>query len=123
MKQTLYDKYGGFGTIAAVVAAFYDKVGAEDRLTPYFKNTDMAKLLDHQTKFLCKVLGGPDNYEGRSLKPSHAALNIDPAAFKLVRSLLKQSLQEAGVKAKDVVAIMAIVNSVKDEIITVKTAA
>jgi hemoglobin len=123
MNQTLYDKYGGFGTIAAVVAAFYDKIAEEDRLTPFFKNTDMAKLLDHQTKFLCKVLGGPDNYEGRSLKPSHAALKIDQASFMLVGSLLQQTLEEAGVEAKDVGAIMAIVISVKDEIISVRAAA
>ena len=123
MNQTLYDKYGGFPTISAIVSAFYEQIGEQESLERFFRGSDMAKLLDHQTKFLCKVLGGPDNYEGRSLKPAHLNLGIDQKSYMLVGSILQQTLENAGVEAADVATIMAIVISVKDEIITVRAAA
>ena len=66
--MSLYDKYGGFAAVSTVVHTFYDKVVASPRLDRYFADVDMAKLIDHQTTFLCKVLGGPDNYNGRALR-------------------------------------------------------
>ena len=76
MKETLYDKYGGFSAIATIVHDFYDRVVASDVLAGYFEDVDMERLISHQTQFLCKVLGGPDNYTGRSLKAAHRNLNI-----------------------------------------------
>ncbi len=117
MTQSLYDKYGGFATISAVVRRFYDKILASQALRPYFDGVDMARLIDHQVKFLCKVLGGPDNYTGRMLKAAHAHLNITEAAFGDVATLLKQTLEESGVEPRDVDTVLGVVASTRNDIV------
>ncbi len=118
MAESLYDKYGGFPTVSAVVHAFYDKLLDDDDLADFFDGVPMDRLMDHQVKFLCKVLGGPDNFNGRALKAAHANLDIDEEAFSLVAGHLKETLEESGVEPQDVTTILGIVASTKDDIVT-----
>lgn len=113
----LYDKYGGFATISQIVHAFYDKVLASPSLDPYFAGVAMEPLIDHQTKFLCKVLGGPDNYSGRAMRTVHQPHKISGAAFDEVAQLLKDSLEEAQVEPADVTTILGIVASVRGDVV------
>lgn len=117
---SLYDKYGGFSTISALVQLFYHKIGNTPALDHYFENTDMAKLIDHQTKFLCMVLGGPNNYEGRQLAHAHKHLNISNEHFELVGSILKEALEEKGVEAADVETILGVVWGTRGDIVNEK---
>lgn len=117
MAQTLFDKYGGFAVVSAVVHDFYDRILASDSLRPYFATVDVAHLIDHQVKFLCKVLGGPDKYSGRALRAAHAGLAITPGAFGEVAGHLKASLEGAGVQAADVTAILSVVASTHDDVV------
>jgi hemoglobin len=120
---SIYAKYGGFATVSAVVIEFYRKVSSSPTLEQYFKNVDMEALLDHQTKFMCQVLGGPANYTGRNLKMAHAKLKITRDAFDEVAGHLKQTLEEGGVEPADVETVIGIVGSVASDIITVDPAA
>jgi hemoglobin len=113
----LYEKYGGFAAISQIVHAFYDKVLASPSLDPYFAAVEMEALIDHQTKFLCKVLGGPDNYAGGAMRTVHQPHHITTAAFNEVAGLLKDSLEEARVEPADVTTIMAIVASIRGDVV------
>jgi hemoglobin len=115
--MSLYDKYGGFVAISQIVHAFYDKVLASPTLDRYFADVDMTRMIDHQTKFLCKVLGGPDNYNGRALEAAHRRLDVTPAAFDEVATLLAESLGEAGVEQADVATILGVVGSVRGHVV------
>ncbi len=117
MEGSIYQKYGGFPVISSIVHNFYQKVREEETLDKYFSKVQWEVLMDHQTKFLCKVLGGPDNYTGRSLAASHQKLNITKEDFLLVGSLLQEALEEAGVEPADVATVMGVVLGVKDDII------
>jgi hemoglobin len=123
MAQSLYDKYGGLPTVQAVVHKFYERINDERSLDRFFANIEMEKLMAHQVKFFSKILGGPDTYEGRSLKPAHLHLDIDAGSFATVGRLLQETLEDCGVAASDVDAIMKIVVSVKDEVISSSKAA
>jgi hemoglobin len=113
----LFDKYGGFSTISAVVHKFYEKIGNTPKLDHYFSNADMAALIDHQTKFLSMVLGGPNQYTGRTLGAAHSFLKIKGEDFDLVGEILQETLEESGVEAADVGLIMGVVVSVKNDIV------
>jgi hemoglobin len=113
----LYDKYGGFATISKIVHAFYDKVLASPSLDPYFAKVEMEALIDHQTKFLCKVLGGPDNYAGRAMRSVHQGRGITPEVFAEVAGLLQESLEEAHVEPTDVKTILGVVASVRRDVV------
>jgi len=117
MSKSLFDKYGGFETIGTLVHEFYKKVLANPKLTGYFKNTVMDKVMEHQTNFLGAALGGPNKYEGKELKSAHEELNITDDHFDLVAGYLEETLDEAGVEEKDIEAIIKIVAETKDQII------
>ena len=107
MMATLYDKYGGFAAINRVVMSFYDRVLDSDELAPYFEHVDMSRLIDHQTKFLAALLGGPASFTDEHLRHVHSALAITDAAFDLVKETLHATLVDHGFAAADADAVGA----------------
>jgi hemoglobin len=120
MSQSLYDKYGGFSTISTIVHTFYDKIGQSQTLAPYFVHANMERLIDHQTKFICVALGGPNNYDGRALEKVHMPLKITTAAFQEVAQYLKESMDEHGMETQDVATVLNLVGSLASKIVTVQ---
>lgn len=118
MSDTLFDKYGGIETFSAVVSNFYQKVLDSEALASFFVDVDMESLMSHQTNFIAKVLGGPDEYAGRDVAVAHAGLNISEGNFQEVAELLTEALEEAGVEDDDVVSIITVVAGLKDQIVT-----
>ncbi|MEZ4743305.1 MAG: group 1 truncated hemoglobin [Bdellovibrionota bacterium] len=117
MSDSIYDIYGGFSTISTIVHKFYEKIKEEDNLQKYFLGIDWQRLIDHQTKFLCKVLGGPDNYSGKSLAAAHKHLQISEEDFLLVGEILQETLEEAGMSEEHINTVLNVVISVKDQIV------
>lgn len=115
--MTLYEKYGGFSTIHQIVRNFYQDILAEESLRGYFKNVSMDFLINHQTDFLSQLLGGPIQYQGRTLREAHQHLHITRIDFDLVGRLLQENLEDAGVEAVDVATIMDIVVSTLPDIV------
>lgn len=120
MPESLYEKYGGFETVSKIVHAFYEEVLDSDVIGHRFADTDMKRQINHQTMFLCQVLGGPDNYKGRSLADSHYHLDISEAEFTEVATLLEECLEDAGMESGDVATVIGIVAAAKDQIIDPK---
>jgi hemoglobin len=48
---TLYDRIGGSTAVRAAVSEFYDRLLADPRVAPFFKDTSMVKLRAHQIRF------------------------------------------------------------------------
>lgn len=102
MKQTMFERYGGFASVSQVVSAFYDKVLESPVTAGYFENTDMKTLIDHQTKFISSIMGGPASFTSDTLERVHARLGIDEAAFIEVTKLLQETLEDFGMEEADV---------------------
>lgn len=105
MRRSLYDSIGGFGTISKIVLSFYGKVLESDDVAPYFADIDMKRLIDHQTKFICSLLGGPASFSDDQIRHAHNAINVTNEAFDEINALFVESLNEAGLQAADVDAI------------------
>jgi hemoglobin len=106
MATPIFDKYGGFGTVSKVVLEFYDRVGDSEILAPYFANTDMRTLVDHQTKFIASLMGGPISYTDETIRRVHAHLAITEAAFEEMRSILEETLEDFDFADSDVKAVI-----------------
>ena len=106
MKSTMFERYGGFGTVHRVVLSFYDKMLDSDIVGPYFDDVDMAALVDHQTKFISSVMGGPAVYTNEVLRRVHAPHAISREAFEAMRETLKASLLENGVPENDTAMVL-----------------
>lgn len=117
MAESLYQKYGGFETVHTVITRFYRKVLAEPLLAPHFRQTNMDRLVDHQTHFVAMVLGGPKAENVRDLGDAHAHLRISDDEFELVKDLLEEALIEQGVTTEDTASIMALVETTRPLIV------
>ena len=105
-KQTMYEKYGGFARISRVVMAFYDTLLDSDEVGPFFDNVDMRRLVDHQTKFIASLLGGPASYDDARLRQLHAHLKIGDSHFSEMKRVLGETLLEQGFDEADVDQVM-----------------
>lgn len=105
--QTLFEKYGGFSQVSKVVMAFYDTLLDSDEIGPFFDDIDMAKMVDHQTKFIASLLGGPASYTDNQLRQLHSHLAIENAHFDELKVVLKDTLDDHGIEPGDVEAVLA----------------
>ena len=121
MSRSLFDKYGGFASVSKVVSAFYDKAVESDIIGPYFDNIDMRAQIDHQTKFISSLMGGPASYSDEALQKVHAGLNIDRESFEEMGKLLRETLVEFDIERADVDAIMYEIESVSYTHLTLPT--
>ena len=104
--QTLFEKYGGFSAVSRVVLDFYDRLLDSDDIGPFFDNTDMSKLVDHQTKFIASLLGGPSSYTDEQLQQLHNHLDIKDPHMDEMKEVLAGTLADHGFEAEDVEAVM-----------------
>jgi hemoglobin len=104
-KQTLFEKYGGFSTVSKIVLDFYDVLLDSDEVGPFFDDVDMARLMDHQTKFIASLLGGPVSYTDEQLKRLHERLDLQDKHFNEVVETLGVTLKKHGFSDGDVTAV------------------
>lgn len=102
MARSALERYGGFPFLSRVVMAFYDKVLDSDTLAPYFEDVDMRRLIDHQTKFVAFLLGGPASYTNDHLAHVHERLGISRADFEVMVETMQATLAEFDVAPADV---------------------
>jgi len=106
MSATLFQKYGGFAKVSRVVLTFYDKVLDSDQIGVFFDEIDMSRLVDHQTKFISSLLGGPAAYTDDRLKQLHAHIGISDQDFDEMAKLLGEALDENGLEPGDCEAVI-----------------
>ncbi len=105
--QTLFEKYGGFSQVSRVVLAFYDTLLDSDDIGPFFDDIDMARMVDHQTKFVASLLGGPASYTDNQLRQLHSHLDIEHGHFDELKVVLSATLEDHGFDAGDIEAVLA----------------
>ncbi len=114
---TLYDRLGGEEAIGAVVTEFYDRVLADERLEPYFEDTDMSQQRAHQTRFLSSVTGGPIQYDGDDMGTAHEGMGISHADYDAIAAHLDDALGEFDVADADRKAVLEAVESYREAIV------
>ncbi len=106
MAETLFERYGGFGTVSRIVSDFYGRVGESEILDSYFGAIDMPTLIDHQTKFIATLMGGPVSYTDEHLRQVHLRLKITEEAFEEASMLLRETLEDHGLDESDIGTIV-----------------
>ncbi|MBE9637479.1 group I truncated hemoglobin [Salipiger mangrovisoli] len=106
MEKSLFDKYGGFSVVSKIVLDLYDRLLDDDDVGPFFDEIDMARIVDHQTKFVSSLMGGPASYTDEQIRKMHAHLRIDQRHFDKLQSLLRATLADHGVAPEDQDAIL-----------------
>ena len=120
---TLFDRIGGFGTLSKVVLSFYDRVLDDDVLSPYFADVDMRRLIDHQTKFVAFLMGGPASYTDEHLRLAHARLGIDGQAFERMTEVMRDTLEDFRIADRDVDHVISQIHLRRELIVAAPTPA
>lgn len=118
MAGSLYEKYGGFASISRVVMSFYDRLLDSDEVGPYFDDVDMKRLIDHQTKFVASLLGGPADFSDDRLQQAHRHLNIGGADFDAMKQILGETLSEFGFEDADRDAVLGEIEARRSKIVS-----
>ena len=125
-EKSLYERLGGVKPISLVVDEFIDRLVANDILNanPMIKagreHSPDAYLKYQVTTLVCQVTGGPCVYTGLAMKESHAHLNITENEWQVMRDEFKKTLDKFQVPEKEQKELFDIVESTKNDIVTVK---
>ena len=117
--MNLFEKYGGTPTVSKVVTNFYGKIMSRPHLKAYFAGVPLPKLIQHQVRFMSMVMGqAPSAYNGQSMDKAHQRLGITAEHFGEVAQILESCLNEAGMAADDLAAVMAAVASLQGAVVS-----
>ncbi|MCC3247339.1 group 1 truncated hemoglobin [Methylocystis sp. WRRC1] len=118
--SSLYERLGGEPAVNAAVDIFYRRVLADGRIAKFFEGVDMEKQAAKQKAFLTMVFGGPNNYTGLDMRNAHkhlVAQGLNDSHVDAVIENLNGTLRQLGVAEKDVQAVAALANSVRDDVL------
>ena len=109
MVDELYDLIGGRQTVRAATDSFYRRVLADERVSHFFKSTDMAHLRARQSMFISMLLGGRVVYTGKDITAAHAQpreQGLNDTHFDAFLEHFRGALEEVGVKAAKAEKVM-----------------
>jgi hemoglobin len=121
---SLYERLGGVYAIAVVVDDFVDRVMADARLNANPKVDEAHHKVPPAgfkylvTEQVCWATGGPQTYTGRSMRDSHAHLEITPGEWDAFLDDFRQTLDKFGVPDAERKELFAIVESTRGDIVT-----
>lgn len=115
---SIYESIGGETALVAVVDDFYERVLVDPQLAGFFAGANMPKLKGRQVEFFAAALGGPDVYQGATMRNVHAGRGISQADFDKVAFHLTGALAAAGVPAETITQIAATITPLAYDIVS-----
>lgn len=100
--SSTFQKYGGFSAVSRVVLSFYEMVLDSDIVGHHFDDVDMPRLMDHQTKFVASLMGGPAAMSDEQLAHVHRRLDITDDEFDEIVNLLGAAMKQHGMADDDI---------------------
>jgi hemoglobin len=117
---TLYDRLGGEAAVEAAVVSFYEKIMADELLSPFFEHLDMDAQIKKQISFMTMAFGGPSRYTGKDLRTAHAKLvagGLHDKHFDAVAEHLRLTLDELGIDATTTSEVLDIVGGTRRDVL------
>ncbi len=119
MTETLFQRLGGADRIAAIVDDLIDRHAVNPLLEPRFRGRDLPRLKVLATQFFCIGSGGSAQYEGRDMRTAHAGMNISEQELIATIDDAVAALQGQGIGATEVNEVVAILYSLKGDVVRV----
>ncbi len=101
MTPTLFEWAGGESAFRRLIDAFYDRVEADELLSPLFPGGVHEEHRSHVTAWWCEVFGGPTGYTDvhggyENMVAHHRGLGITPEQRFRFASLMSLAADDAG---------------------------
>lgn len=118
-ETSLFDRIGGIAVLTLVVAETVDAATANEQIKRSFQDIKLPALKESIVNQLCRLSGGGCEYEGETMKNSHADAKITTAEFELFVQLLRDALdRHVGLREKN--ELLKILAPMKRDIVTVE---
>ena len=114
---SLYDRIGGNDSIKALIDQLYKRVLSDDELAPFFKDSEVDRVIKMQYEFFAAALGGPVEYTGVELGRSHYGRGITRHHFAKYVNHLIDTLSDLDIDQNDADSIIARINLYTDDIV------
>ena len=116
---TLYDRLGRHEGIARITRSLIDNHLANPLVSVRYAGSDMKKVEQRVIEFFCAGAGGPETYTGKDMLATHKGMNISEQEFVAVVDDAMAALQSNGIDADTRNDVLAILWSLKGEVIRV----
>ena len=80
-EQSLYDEIGGHKTLNTIYGVAITRIYTDPVIGHYFKGVPKKHLRDQLVLQTCELIGGPCEYDGKTMVESHKDLNIKEREF------------------------------------------
>ena len=97
-KTSDFEKLGGEAGLKAHIRAFIARAHGDLIIGYLFQRVDLDRLVERETEFAARHLGGTVEYAGRPLGQVHGPLRINTGHFRRRHVLLANTLRERGVE-------------------------
>lgn len=117
---SLYARLGGYEALAAVTDDILAREVADPVVAPFFKGLevrDLQRIRQHLLDQLCAATGGPCFYPGKDMKAAHAEMEITEAVWNAFTGHIGASLDKFRVGDRERNELVAIVGSLKADIV------
>jgi len=122
-EPSLYERLGGSYAIASVVDDFIeillmnDVLNANPAINEARTRVPKAGIKFHVTAMVCQATGGPEIYTGRTMKETHALLNITEREWQAMLADFRRILNNYQVPEGEQEELIAILESTKKDIV------
>lgn len=116
--MTVYDELGGKPGMTAIVNGMVDNALADDRIKMIFDNINIPRLKGLLHEQFCTLTGGPCSYHRRTMKETHAGLNLHEGDFNALVEDLEASMDAQGIPWSSQVKLLAILAPMERDIVS-----
>jgi hemoglobin len=95
--DSLYQQLGGQPGLVRLMDDFMQRLLADRRMNPFFKDVDQAHVKAQLVDQFCEVAGGPCKLNGPDMKRAHAGFDITRADFNALVEVLQLSMDAQGI--------------------------
>jgi len=114
---SLYERLGGAEGVAAIASGLVERHLMNPEIKTRFVDSDAAALKKLVSEFLSMGSGGPAEYSGRDMITTHRGMNINERELVAVFDDALATLDSQGIDAVSRNEVLAILYSLKDEVL------
>lgn len=95
-EQSLYDEIGGHKTLNTMYGVAITRIYTDPVIGHYFKGVPKKHLRDQLVLQTCELIGGPCEYDGKTMVESHKDLNIKEREFYILVEYVQGAMRDVG---------------------------
>lgn len=116
-EKSLYDRIGGEDVARAIVEDIWQNHVDNATVSNRFANSDPDYVKQKVYEIFASATGGPVEYTGKDMPTAHKTMNINDREFNAVVDDVMKALEQNNVGKLESAEVLAILWSVKDQVV------